>query len=152
MCQPREFVEKLMSHAFRRRIRGYGEVDWTPAIVGKNQNDEKQPERGGGDYEEICRDQILHVVFQECFPSLRTRPTFAPVPSPNFKTLPGEAISNTVPYRRTIGPPIPKGSVVGHGSLRALTVQTFTNRHSTPDQTRESGSHIWASVLWATRT
>jgi len=41
------------------------------AIMGEYQKDEQQPERCRRNDDEISRDNIVHVVLQECFPRLR---------------------------------------------------------------------------------
>jgi len=48
-------------------------MDWTPAIVGQDYENEQNSKRNRWDNEEVGGDQVLHVVFQESTPSLRRR-------------------------------------------------------------------------------
>jgi hypothetical protein len=42
----------------------------TPTVVGKNHEDEQEPERDGRNHKEVRRDQILRMVLKKCAPRL----------------------------------------------------------------------------------
>jgi len=67
---PREGFEQLASRPFRRGIRRHRKVDRTTAVVRENHEHKQKPKGDRRSDEEVGRDQVLHVVFQERAPTL----------------------------------------------------------------------------------
>ena len=53
------------------------EMNHTAPTMGQNHQNEQNPKSRGGHGKEIDRDQILHVIVEECLPGLRRRSTLS---------------------------------------------------------------------------
>ena len=55
------------------RMPGHVEMNHPAPTMGQDYQNEQNPKRRGGHGKEIDRDQIVHVIVEECLPGLRRR-------------------------------------------------------------------------------
>src|SRR6185437_15697729 len=70
---PRKSFYQLVRCPFRGGIFRDREMNKPTPVVRENHEDEEDAEEDGGNHEEIRRDKLLCVVFEECAPRLRRR-------------------------------------------------------------------------------
>src|SRR5437660_3143924 len=68
---PGEGLDQLPGRPFCRGMRGYAKVKESTAIMRQNQKNEEQTESRRGNHKEVCRNQLLDMIFQEGPPGLR---------------------------------------------------------------------------------
>src|SRR6266567_236431 len=72
-----ERFQDLLSGPSRRRMFGHVEMNHPAPTMDQNHQNEQNPKSRGGHGKEIDRDQILHVIVEECLPGLRRRSTLS---------------------------------------------------------------------------
>ena len=81
-CMDHGMASVARDSGFRAWVLGDVEVEHSPAIMGKHDEDEEHMERRRGDGEEVDRHKVLGVIVQERAPGLGRRPAVTPETSP----------------------------------------------------------------------